>query len=146
MWVWWRPSTASSQAVYFSGLFAIPLTPPRAATCPAPLALTESKGCKPSTLHFPFVSECARAGLLIRGFTRTKFVRTEPLYYRLAKEQPGSCLNEMVVFTTEKVVIIVVVTLIVIALAYIFRFGGFSRRRKTGVGSDRSQQSPTGSN
>ncbi|MDE1857967.1 MAG: hypothetical protein KGI26_02710 [Thaumarchaeota archaeon] len=51
----------------------------------------------------------------------------------------------MVVFTTEKVVIIVVATLIVIALAYIFRFGRFSRKKQKGANADSSQPTTSGS-
>ena len=36
----------------------------------------------------------------------------------------------MAVITTDKVILIVVVTIIVITLAYIFRFGRFSRKKE----------------
>ncbi len=48
----------------------------------------------------------------------------------------------MAIFTTDKVVLIVVVTAFVIVLAYVFRFGRFSRQKQVGTGSDGSQQSP----
>lgn len=52
----------------------------------------------------------------------------------------------MGIITTDKAVLIVVVTAIVIVLAYVFRFGRFSRRRQVNPDSARSQQSPSGLN
>jgi hypothetical protein len=46
----------------------------------------------------------------------------------------------MAIITTDKIVLIVVVTAIVIVMAYVFRFGRFSRRKQPGTNSDGSQQ------
>ncbi len=48
----------------------------------------------------------------------------------------------MAIITTDKVILIVVVTAFVIVLAYVFRFGRFSRQKQVGTGPDGSQQSP----
>jgi hypothetical protein len=48
----------------------------------------------------------------------------------------------MAIITTDKAVLIVVVTAIVIVLAYVFRFGRFSRKKQAKTDSARSQQSP----
>ncbi len=48
----------------------------------------------------------------------------------------------MAIITTDKVVLIVVVTAIVIVLAYVFRFGRFSRPKQAKSVSDRGQPSP----
>ncbi len=50
----------------------------------------------------------------------------------------------MAVITTDKVIIIVVVTAIVIVLAYVFRFGRFSRKKQAGTDSNASHQSHPG--
>jgi hypothetical protein len=50
------------------------------------------------------------------------------------------------IITFDKVVLILGVTAIVIVLAYVFRFGRFSRRKQAKTESARSQQSPSDSN
>jgi hypothetical protein len=47
----------------------------------------------------------------------------------------------MAIFTVDKVVLILGVTAIIIALAYVFRFGWGFRPRQSGTDPDRGQRS-----